>query len=53
MVPMRFVFRSKWWALLWAAGICLSAVEFAGGEGKQDDDSNGAELNLATISLPN
>jgi len=31
MVPMRFVFRSRWAALLWAGGICWTAISFAGG----------------------
>jgi len=33
MIPMRTssVFRSRWMALLWAAGIIWFAVDFAGG----------------------
>ena len=26
---MRYIFRSRWAALVWAAGICLSAAHFA------------------------
>jgi len=26
---MRYIFRSRWAALIWAAGICLSAAHFA------------------------
>jgi hypothetical protein len=51
MVPMRYIFRSKWWALLWAAGICLSAVEFAGGQSK-GADATGNDVNLATLDMP-
>jgi hypothetical protein len=29
MIPMRYIFRSRWAALLWAAGICYSAAHFA------------------------
>ncbi len=29
MIPMRYIFRSRWAALIWAAGICLSAAHFA------------------------
>ena len=32
-VPLRSLFRSRWAALLWAAGICVSAASFAGGDG--------------------
>lgn len=32
MIPIRYIFRSRWAALAWAAGICLSAVHFAGGD---------------------
>ena len=32
MIPMRYIFRSRWAALAWAAGICFSAVHFAGGD---------------------
>lgn len=41
MVPLRFVFRSRWWALLWAAGIVWTAVDYAG-------DKNEADGNNAT-----
>lgn len=30
MVPLRFVFRSRWAALAWAAGICWTAMSFVG-----------------------
>ena len=42
MVPLRFVFRSRWWALAWAAGLCWSAMEFAGGRG-HDAAANAAD----------
>lgn len=29
MIPARWLFRSKWVALFWAAGICFSAARFA------------------------
>ena len=32
MFPMRFstVFKNRWWALIWAAGIIWFAYDFAG-----------------------
>ncbi len=32
MVPMRYIFRSRWAALAWAAGICFSAAQFVHGD---------------------
>jgi hypothetical protein len=50
MFPMRTssVFRSRWLALLWAAGIIWFAYDFAGSE-SQDDNSavNSSQLNAA------
>ena len=36
MIPMRTstIFKSRWMALLWAAGIIWAAVEFAGDSGQ-------------------
>jgi hypothetical protein len=49
MIPMRYIFRSRWAALAWAAGICFSAVHFAGGAGAKvgDDAVNSADGNAA------
>jgi hypothetical protein len=49
MVPIRFVFRSRWAALAWAAGICWTAVQFAGGDAKHVavDAANSADNNAA------
>jgi hypothetical protein len=32
MIPLRFIFRSRWAALIWAIGICWTAVSFAGSD---------------------
>ncbi|WP_404712474.1 hypothetical protein [Sphingomonas sp. MMS24-J13] len=32
MIPLRYIFRSRWAALIWAIGICWTAVSFAGGD---------------------
>lgn len=51
MIPMRHVFRSRWAALAWAAGICWTAISFAGG-GSHDlvDAANSADGNAAQAS---
>ncbi len=43
MIPMRAstVFKNRWWALLWAAGIIWFAYDFAGST-PQDDGNNSA-----------
>ena len=52
MVPMRYIFRSKWAALAWAAGICLSAAEFVGDDAKKIDmnAANSADTDAAQNS---
>ena len=42
MIPMRMstVFRNRWWALLWAAGILYAAWDVAGGAPDGDDGNN-------------
>ena len=40
MVPIRFAFRNRWWTLLWAAGMCLTAFQVAGRHG---DDGASAD----------
>jgi hypothetical protein len=42
MIPMKHssIFRSRWFALLWAAGILWFAYDVAGG-GDQTTDANG------------
>jgi len=49
---MRFIFRSRWAALVWAAGICLAAARFAGSDGAQlmIDAANSADGNAAQAS---
>jgi hypothetical protein len=51
MIPMRFIFRSRWAALAWAAGICVSAAHFAGDGAKLTvDAANSADGNAAEAS---
>jgi hypothetical protein len=52
MIPMRYIFRSRWAALAWAAGICFSAVHFADGDGARVgvDAANSADGNAAQTS---
>jgi hypothetical protein len=50
MFPMRtsFIFRSRWLALLWAAGIIWFAYSFAG---SQPQDDNNADENQAAAAV--
>jgi len=55
MIPMRTssIFRSRWMALLWAAGIIWFAYDFAG-SAPQDDSNNASateEQNVAADAL--
>lgn len=45
MIPMRTssVFKSRWMALLWAAGIIWFAYDFAGAQPQSDNSSTNAE----------
>jgi hypothetical protein len=50
MIPIRFIFRSRWAALIWAAGICLSAAHFAGDGATTVDAANSADGDAAQAS---
>ncbi|MBV9843344.1 MAG: hypothetical protein JOY99_17710 [Sphingomonadaceae bacterium] len=48
-LPNRSVFRSRWKALWWAAGVCVTAVSVAGmGGHHRDGQSNDANEVTAT-----
>jgi hypothetical protein len=49
MFPFRHssIFRSRWIALFWAAGIVWTAVDFAGSP--DEDQANGSALNIAAM----
>jgi len=51
MIPMRYIFRSRWAALIWAGGICLSAAQFAKGDEAKVavDAANSADGNSAQL----
>lgn len=51
MLPMRTstIFKNRWWALLWAAGIIWFAYDFAG-SAPQDDNST-ANSDQANVAL--
>lgn len=42
MLPMKnsTIFKSRWFALLWAAGIIWTALDVAGGGGSSDASTN-------------
>jgi hypothetical protein len=51
MIPMKHssIFRSRWMALLWAAGIIWFALDIAGtGDSKADGNKTEAEATDAT-----
>ncbi|NIJ09111.1 hypothetical protein FHS31_002743 [Sphingomonas vulcanisoli] len=50
MIPTRSLFRSRWAALFWAAGICWSAIQFAGERKTDVDAANAADTNAAQAS---
>lgn len=52
MIPLRWIFRSRWAALLWAGGICFSAVQFAGGDASVDA-AHSPDNHAATASALN
>ena len=49
MFPMRTssIFRSRWMALLWAAGILWGAYEFAGAQPQDDNSANSDQVSEA------
>lgn len=50
MFPMRTstIFRNRWWALLWAAGIIWLAYDVAGSAPADDNSTaNSVQLNQA------
>jgi hypothetical protein len=51
MFPMRFstIFKSRWWALVWAAGIIWVAYDFASTQPGAVDNSgdNSDQVNAA------
>jgi hypothetical protein len=51
MFPMRTstIFKNRWWALLWAAGIIWFAYDFAGSA--PQDDNSAAQSNQADAAL--
>ncbi len=43
MLPSPRLFRSRWWALLWAAGICWTAIDVADDNSPPPPAGNGAD----------
>ena len=50
MIPMRWstIFKSRWMALLWAAGIIWFAYDFAGSAPADDNSTNAEQATDAT-----
>ncbi|PZU10394.1 hypothetical protein [Sphingomonas sp.] len=53
VMPLRWIFRSRWAALIWAGGICLSAVRFAGGDATTVDAAHSPDTHAAMTSALN
>lgn len=54
MFPMKTssIFRSRWVALLWAAGILWGAYEFAGSQPQDDNEAaRDAQVNTALTAF--
>jgi hypothetical protein len=51
MIPMRTstIFKNRWWALIWAAGIIWFAYDYAGSQ--PSDDNNAADDNQVAQAL--
>jgi hypothetical protein len=51
MIPMRTssIFKSRWMALIWAAGIVWFAYDWA--DSQPSDDNSAAEANQAALVL--
>jgi hypothetical protein len=50
MIPMKSssIFKSRWMALIWAAGIIWAAYDFAGAQPADDNSTaNSEDLNAA------
>jgi hypothetical protein len=49
MFPMRMstVFKSRWWALIWAAGIIWFAYDFAGDQPQDQAGNNSVTADAA------
>lgn len=54
MIPVRTssVFKSRWMALLWAAGIVWFAYDFAGSEPNPDTNDANAEQSTDVTGAP-
>jgi hypothetical protein len=50
MIPIKHssIFKSRWWALLWAAGIIWFAYDFAAPDASSNASANAEQLTDAT-----
>ena len=54
MIPMKTssIFKSRWMALIWAAGILWFAWDVAGGSAPADNDTNNSEQATDATGAP-
>jgi len=52
MFPMRLstIFKNRWWALIWAAGIIWFAYDFAGEQPQDDNGTANSEQAAAALN---
>jgi hypothetical protein len=56
MLPIKFrtIFKSRWWALVWAGGILWTAADFAGsqphGASASNDQSNADAADVQAVA---
>ena len=52
MLPVsgKKIFSSRWWALVFAAGICWTAVDIAGDAPKNDQEANDSAADSAALA---
>ena len=52
MIPMRnsTIFKSRWMALLWAAGIIWFAYDFAGSQPQDSNSENATDASGASVN---
>jgi hypothetical protein len=53
MIPLRWIFRGRWAALIWAGGICFSAAQFAGSSSGSVDAAQSPDTHAAVASALN
>ena len=53
MLPIsgKKIFSNRWWALLFAAGVCWTAIDVAGTSDTVDSNADAADLNRTVAAF--